>query len=389
MTDEYMMNISCGTTEHITKGLMEMKKHLMAYFFVFLTILLQSSAFAEKDCWFYARNGYHDFEQTNFFYSTCTQDGYYIIECRQCGLSQKEITMPATGHQWEDHSVIQQPDCARAGSMQTYCSYCGRSGTRTLKKTEHSYGTWTITVPAAANSMGTRISSCFVCGNQKTENFYPEGTLYRGSYDSDGIMELQLMLVDCGYLSDSIDGKFGKNTEKAVIDFQTNAGLQPDGIAWPQTIALLEAEWELIKNPYAAMNTEKSYVPFCYSWQDESGQVYCEFCQRHAMLWEATSSMLIESYTESALYSYYEWQAEVISLYNEWIMLTDGSAQAKLEANKALCIQLMEAQLNAMQAVYEANDIDIDPSDIYYGMELWMRSHSAWLCEMIGTLETE
>ncbi len=205
--------------------------------------------------------------------------------------------------------------------------------------------------------------------------------LKRGDSGED-VYNLQQLLCDTGFLFDEPDGQFGYLTEDAVKAYQRYALLEVTGIADEQTVYELGVTRE-------AMFEEKGYVPFCYSWQDESGQVYCEFCQRHALLWEATTGMLADGYADSAEYSYYEWQAEVISLYNEWIMLTEGSAQAEIEASKALCIQMMNAQFDTMKAVYTMNDVDIDPTDIYYSMELWMRAHSAWLCEMISTLEAE
>ena len=88
-----------------------------------------------------------------------------------------------------------------------------------------------------------------------------------------------------------------------------------------------------------------------------------------------------------ALYSYYEWQAEIISLYNIWGDMVNEAIKPKIEVSKSLCIQMMEMQLDAMQSSYQAHESDIDPQEIYYQAELWMRDHAAWLCRMIGTLD--
>lgn len=203
--------------------------------------------------------------------------------------------------------------------------------------------------------------------------------LKRGD-SGEAVYDLQQLLCDTGFLFVEPDGQFGYLTEDALKAYQRYAMLEETGIADEKTLYELSVTRD-------AMREEKGYVPFCYSWQEESGQIYCEVCQRHAMLWEATSSMLESGDADSALHSYYEWQAEIISLYNEWMMLTEGAAQAEIEASKALCIQMMTSQLDTMKAVYTMNNVDIDPTDIYYSMELWMRAHAAWLCEMISTLE--
>ena len=48
------------------------------------------------------------------------------------------------------------------------------------------------------------------------------------------VTELQLALNKLGY-DLKVDGVFGRNTEQAVIDFQINHNLKPDGIVGPKT----------------------------------------------------------------------------------------------------------------------------------------------------------
>jgi len=64
--------------------------------------------------------------------------------------------------------------------------------------------------------------------------------LRRGSKGSD-VSSLQQMLIDKGYdLGDTgADGKFGPRTAAAVKQFQTDFGLQVDGIAGDQTMSAL------------------------------------------------------------------------------------------------------------------------------------------------------
>jgi len=212
--------------------------------------------------------------------------------------------------------------------------------------------------------------------------------LLRGSSGED-VSALQQMLYDMGYLSEEPDGKFGARTEAAVKAYQQSVGLEETGVATDDLLEQISQDWVDFQTwIYEQLHVvDGAYAePFCRMWETEDGQTLFTYCGKHARLWEATCSILMGGDAESAEYSYLEWQAEVISLYNEWISMVSGLAQEEIESNKTLCIQLMEAQLDAMRASYDANGIDIDPTDVYYNAELWMRAHSAWLCQMLSTL---
>ena len=324
------------------------KRIAAAMLALLLTVTVWAGTAQAKECWYLAEHGEHDLEQTNVGYATCEEDGFYEVACRQCDYYHKEITQRAYGHTWKETHREQPTDF----------------------------------------SAGLAIRKCSECGKTESTKIYPDGALYRGTKDSDGVMNLQLMLIECGYLDDVMDGQYGKNTENAVKAFQKDAGLQADGIAWPQTISLLEAEWESLYS-YLTEGDGRYYSPFCYEWENEYGQTVTEYCENHALLWEATLSMLEAGDADSALHSYYEWQAEIISLYNVWSDLVSEPVKPKIEVNKALCIQMLEMQLDAMKSSYEANGTEIEPYDVYYGAELWMRGHAAWLCQMISTLGGE
>lgn len=51
---------------------------------------------------------------------------------------------------------------------------------------------------------------------------------------------LQRILFSIGYNPGPIDGIFGVLTQKAVMRFQANNGLVPDGIVGPKTYAVLD-----------------------------------------------------------------------------------------------------------------------------------------------------
>lgn len=55
----------------------------------------------------------------------------------------------------------------------------------------------------------------------------------------DNVVQLQQTLNSRGYWCGTVDGIFGSNTYQGVIRFQTDAGLEADGIVGPQTRAAL------------------------------------------------------------------------------------------------------------------------------------------------------
>ena len=196
---------------------------------------------------------------------------------------------------------------------------------------------------------------------------------------------------------------FGKNTEAAVKGFQKAVGLNADGIAWPQTLEKLETKWlvslqytdveapaataEPTAQPEAATNEERFYPDFCYSWEDENGSTVYEYCKKHADMFAAQNNLL----SNPALidYSYDMWKSEIASLYDEWIALLPEGFQESVAANKAFCLSMMDAQRTAMFDSYDACATGIHDMDAEYGMELWMRAHAAWLCQMLSTLRAE
>ena len=86
---------------------------------------------------------------------------------------------------------------------------------------------------------------------------YPEGTLYKGMKGHTAeIRQLQQWLIDLEYLDDKADGKFGQNTQNAVKAFQKDRGLTADGIAWPETLELVEiyANEPLVEYPEGTLH---------------------------------------------------------------------------------------------------------------------------------------
>jgi peptidoglycan hydrolase-like protein with peptidoglycan-binding domain len=66
-----------------------------------------------------------------------------------------------------------------------------------------------------------------------------EGYLYKSGKKSLTHKDIQFALKNAGFYNGPIDGKIGKNTKKAIREFQKANGLKADGIVGPKTRDLL------------------------------------------------------------------------------------------------------------------------------------------------------
>ena len=363
--------------------------------FVLLIVFSASAAYSE--CWYEDQNGTHDFEQVDVRKVTCTEDGYYILECRQCGKNVREITGKAIGHKWQkvdsesypptctqggmttyvcdncsqirtesvnalghdmyDEAVVRSPTCEIEGRMSIRCSRCGYSDVRDIPRIDHQYGTWSVTVPATDHSMGTRQSVCIECGDAQTENYFPDGTLTRGS-KGEAVRSLQQMLLDLGILRDVADGVFGAKTELAVKDYQTTAGFNSDGIAWPQTLAQLTLDWQTAMGYASAPSIPEpaeTAAPrtVCGFYQDENGAAYIQHCTYHRGIIDIAATLLASADQSNSLRAQKQirtlWETELDSLYSEWLQRAPAEAQGAIIAAQATYMNYLAVHETVLQ----------------------------------------
>lgn len=363
--------------------------------FVLLIVFGASAAYSE--CWYEDQNGTHDFEQVDVRKVTCTEDGYYILECRQCGKNVREITEKAIGHKWQkvdsesypptctqggmttyvcdncsqirtesvnalghdmyDEAVVRSPTCEIEGRMSIRCSRCGYSDVRDIPRIDHQYGAWSVTVPATDHSMGTRQSVCIECGDAQTENYFPDGTLTRGS-KGEAVRSLQQMLLDLGILRDVADGVFGAKTELAVKDYQTTAGFNSDGIAWPQTLAQLTLDWQTAMGYASAPSIPEpaeTAAPrtVCGFYQDENGAAYIQHCTYHRGIIDIAATLLASADQSNSLRAQKQirtlWETELDSLYSEWLQRAPVEAQGAIIAAQATYMNYLAVHETVLQ----------------------------------------
>ena len=212
---------------------------------------------------------------------TCTKEGQRTRTCTVCGHKQTQA-IEKEPHEWGKWNVTKEPTCTAKGRRTRKCKVCGRKEEQVLDKLPHDFGSWKvekkatctakglrsrtcrdckykeeqsvamlphdyrweIVTEATDHSAGTRRQVCKVCGHaERTVSYDPEGTLRRGAKGS-AVREVQQLLADQGYLtSKGVDGIFGGGMERAVMQFQMDQNLNPDGVAWPQTIQRLNHDF--------------------------------------------------------------------------------------------------------------------------------------------------
>ncbi len=195
--------------------------------------------------------------------ASCTEEGQRVRKCAICGRKDVE-TLDMLPHEYGDWTVTRQPTCTRKGKRVRTCMVCGTQDSESIAMLPHEYR-WETTRKTTDHSAGERSKICTVCGYvAATENFDPSGTLRRGARGN-AVREAQQLLADQGYLNArSVDGIFGGGMERALVQFQKDQGLNPDGVLWPQTMQRLRhdfGEWEAVTE--LTRSTDGEYVRVC------------------------------------------------------------------------------------------------------------------------------
>ena len=303
----------------------------------------------------------HEWEEAGRQDATCTKNGVSSVYCTRCGEEDNQ-TIKKLGHNYKAVEVTKQATCQTAGEEKIKCSRCGDTDTRKTEKSGHVYGEWTISTEATDNAKGVRSGFCIHCGKERTEDYYPEGTMYRGVSDKESVMVLQSRLTDCGYLNDKIDGIFGGKTEQAVKDFQTQAGINADGIAWPETNKLLEKAW---------LDLNDSDVACCTRIENEDGALEYLYCEEHIALMNAVEALFTEGASEEdeidALIQVRQmYEEEVDKLYGDWLMNSAEEDKPSVTGAQAMFAGYLNTQemvwnkqfgVNSLEALTKINEM--------------------------------
>ena len=116
--------------------------------------------------------GAHTFVFTKNVAPTCTEAGYDLYTCRDCGASEQRNVKPALGHKWDSGTVTTEPTETDPGTMTYTCTVCGQTKTEVIPATgphTHVWDEGTVTVAPTETTPGVRTYTCTVCGQTRTE----------------------------------------------------------------------------------------------------------------------------------------------------------------------------------------------------------------------------
>lgn len=116
--------------------------------------------------------GAHTFVFTKNIAPSCTEAGYDLYTCRDCGATEKRNVKPALGHKWDSGTVTAEPTEKDPGTMTYTCTVCGQTKTEVIPATgphTHVWDEGTVTVAPTETTPGVRTYTCTVCGQTRTE----------------------------------------------------------------------------------------------------------------------------------------------------------------------------------------------------------------------------
>lgn len=116
--------------------------------------------------------GAHTFVFTKNVAPSCTEAGYDLYTCRDCGATEKRNSKPALGHKWDSGTVTAEPTEKDPGTMTYTCTVCGATKTEVIPATgphTHVWDEGTVTVAPTETTPGVRTYTRTVCGQTRTE----------------------------------------------------------------------------------------------------------------------------------------------------------------------------------------------------------------------------
>ena len=127
----------------------------------------------------------HDYEY-KVTLPTCTEEGYSEYVCDTCGDRYEEEgsrTEP-TGHAFGEWQTVTAATCLHGGEMKRECEVCGASETKYTDKLEHEYGETIVVTPSTCLEEGEGVRYCTDCGGSITERL----PLASHEYESETIL---------------------------------------------------------------------------------------------------------------------------------------------------------------------------------------------------------
>ncbi len=312
----------------------------------------------------------HRYEIYDSTIPDCDSPGFNYLRCERCGAEKKERLEPF-GHDYASWVTIRGATCAAAGEKKRACQECGFEQHADIDRKPHTLGAEYLLKEATQSSKGSYARTCSVCGGVfVSREYYPDGTLYRGMDKNDAVVELQQMLIDLKMLSDKADGIFGKNTEAAVKAFQQQYGLEPSGIAYPQTINSVKAAHTVWNIPAATEAPAPTQAP-----AEVGDGAYNDPLRAEEALLSTVNSEADNAWAWEQIHSL--WQNELDRLFDEWTAQSSSGGTVLLESWR----ELFDASLAARLEVWS---LCTEPTVAYVHAADELRTECAIMCVMTG-----
>ncbi len=151
---------------------------------------------------------------------TCTEDGYTLKVCAECGEEIKENVVAALGHDYE--TVVTEPTCTELGYTTYTCKNCGDTYKDNYKPaTNHKYGEWQTVKAATCTEKGQEKRVC-TCGAEEFRDVDAKGHDYKKTVTEPTCTAMGYTTYTCSvcndtYKADYVDAK-GHDYKKTVTE---------------------------------------------------------------------------------------------------------------------------------------------------------------------------
>lgn len=113
----------------------------------------------------------HEMEWVKYS-QTCTVEGCYKYECKNCDYVDESKTEVIPCHNYEDSRIGKIPTCTEEGLLITYCAWCMEVKTEAIEKDpeNHNFGLWSVIEESTCSKQGQQIRTCSRCNETETKD---------------------------------------------------------------------------------------------------------------------------------------------------------------------------------------------------------------------------
>ena len=312
---------------------------------------------------------------------TCTEPGYMVGPCMKCGenVRLESRTKRPLGHSYGEWEIITEANCSVEGEKKCVCQRCGDVMIEKVEKNaEHTFGSWEIAAQATDSDCGIEVRVCTLCGAKERRSYYPEGTLFYDLGDADSVRKLASSLTALGFAANAEDGVYTAELENAVKDFQKAHGLSGAGVAFPETLRVVNEEMD-------SLNANN--LTGCRYTDHGDGTVEVVFCAKHEAIANASSVLLVaapEGAGKQAAIAQVRalWEGELEALFTEWESLLDEKTIVTVTRS------MFTMFLNSQEAAWKAQAAEGDIAPQMNAISA-IQNECALICSYVDEIKTD